>query len=125
MKHLRFPEVRNLSELFADWGPWPSGAPNLAAIESNLYQKHNKRRGRDVLHIGAYCFVRGEHAFSVKRLAPGVLDRIKESMVIIDDTTYFEIIPQTDGKTALVTISHNCILGSHWLAMVQWPVTLP
>ena len=115
-------DMHTLSNIFVEVGPWTGAAPDLGAFTSDIYQKHERRRGRDTLRIGAYCTVRREdgriQSLAIKRLGPKVLDRLREHMVILDDVTYFEIVEWSQGH-ALVVIHYNKISTAPWLAHVQ------
>lgn len=123
-KPIRFPEVKTFSGLFGSYIPRRvEGHPALAVVEGPLYDKYHNRRGRDRATISGHCMISrrdGRRQFiQITSLAEGVLSKMKEFIVVIDDSMDFEIIEWEDGL-ALVTIRHNKILGSNWLAIINF-----
>jgi hypothetical protein len=115
------PDVRSFDEVLTyvrEWdydgmrdGTVPRPAPAL--IDEN--------------EIGPYCTVnaRGDRYRGIAVQArQNVLDVVAPRIVTPDDHLSFEIIEHKDRNRALVILSHNYIIGSHWLAYID-PATIP
>ena len=132
-KTILWPLVSEWGELFAAYSLDEKGKPSA----------HTFRTGPgkyDVCTIGPYMMTRFNDGTQTVirgfaspnyRYGPTVYarlhdDRAKaafESTIGLDDGLFFELI-QWDDKEAVILMSHNKIIGSRWLAVID-PSTIP
>lgn len=86
---------------------------------------------RGKMEISSFCTVEMKNAdpdedtrnydrrFLQVKVPPAVLDKVFQSTVCIEyDQMYWQVIDWGNGKS-LVTCSHNKIIGSVWLAVIE------
>lgn len=103
---VQFPMITDARQLFTDMRPYDKARP-----------------GRTDNWISGYCAIKPGGALHVTP-APRLVAWIHANMLYITyDQLYFDIIIHDDGR-ALVTVKHNQIIGSRWLARID-ATTLP
>lgn len=114
-KPLAFPEIRSFHELFEAAEPWDKNSEKRMGLIPASSSSHGRRR--ETLYIGPYLTLGGGRSMAV-RPTQMVIDWIKNNMLTMDDRLFFEIVDRGEGD-ALVIVSHNKIIGSRWLAMID------
>ena len=122
---MQTPELKmpgaGFSGLFDSWKHWEKGDSETApvAVVPSWDSDQRGRRGYTCA-LTRYCSVGGKrhHPSLNVEPSPRVVDYFKSNVLAVpSDTIHFQIIIRDNG-TALITMQHNQIIGSHWLDIV-------
>ncbi len=106
--------------IFTSWRPWDRNEESSPAAVVPSWDSDQKGRRGYTCELSRYCSVSGKRihpALSVDP-SPRAVDYFKANVLHVpSDSVYFQIIIRDDG-TALITMHHNQIIGSHWLDIV-------
>ena len=119
MPQLKMPGA-GFAGLFTSWNPWDSADEPGPVAEVPSWDSDQRGRRGYTCALSRYCSVGGKrhHPSLNVEPSPRVVDSFKANVLAVpSDTLSFQIVVRDNG-TALITMQHSQIIGSHWLDIV-------
>lgn len=122
-----FPDAHTLEDLFDGVKPWEPEAyrvdPAVVMGKDWIGAIGKREPGITPMYVGPYCHIRGGKSLAV-RPNEAILTLVRDNMIhLAHERMHFEIVPW-DGGRALVILSYGRIIGTRWLAVIDWPATV-
>lgn len=119
MKPLAFVNATKFSDIFESAAYfYPKPCKMLPVIHS--WPSEWAHAPEPPLELSSFCDVNkpGEYLCMHVQPHPHVIEWIGSNMLRINDRLSFKVVFRDDG-TALIVVTHSCIIGSRWLAIVE------
>ena len=119
-KPLTFPEAKRWEDLFEEAIPHDPRPGVFAPILVEWPCPDQHGRPEPPLQLSSFCAVDGRPGYQCLQVKPKqeVIDWISDNMLRISDHLSFRVVIREGGE-ALVVVSHSCIIGSRWLALID------
>ncbi len=119
-KPLAYPNAKRWDDLFEATTPLDPKPGILAPILVEWPCPDQHGRPEPPLQLSSFCAISGRPEYQCLRVKPKqeVIDWIRDNMLRINDHLSFKVVIREDGE-ALVVVSHSCIIGSRWLALID------
>lgn len=119
-KPLVFPEAKSFDDIFESFEEYDPSPGVMSPIVASFPCEPVMGKAEPPLVVSSHCSVDGGKSYRCLRVQPKseVLGWIADNMLRIGDQLSFKVVKRDDG-TALIVVTHSCIIGSRWLALVD------